>query len=172
MSQLPTDAIRGISQFGLALLGAVLAISAIGANPARANPDELIVKYDQSQIIKLPRPVAEIIIGNPMIADVAIQSSNLLVVTGKSFGVTNIIALDADRNVIQDQRVMVQRENARVVYLMKGLKRETYNCLPQCNPTVTIGDDSAFFGSVANDSQKKIKLIEGQTDGGSLGGGS
>ena len=106
-----------------------------------------------------------------MIADVAIQSSNLLVVTGKSFGVTNIIALDADRNVIQDQRVMVQRENARVVYLTKGLKRETYNCLPQCNPTVTVGDDTAFFSAVANDSQRKIKLIEGQTDGGSLGGG-
>ncbi|MGE3780345.1 MAG: pilus assembly protein N-terminal domain-containing protein [Pirellulaceae bacterium] len=171
MFQIRNDAIRGCSQIGLALLGAAMAISALATNPAKANPDELIVKYDQSQIIKLPRPVAEIIIGNPMIADVAIQSSNLLVITGKSFGVTNIIALDADRNVIQDQRVMVQRENARVVYLRKGLKRETYNCLPQCNPTVTVGDDTAFFSAVANDSQRKIKLIEGQTDGGSLGGG-
>jgi Flp pilus assembly secretin CpaC len=36
---------------------------------------------------------AEVIIGNPTIADVSVQGGNLLVVTGKSFGVTNIISL-------------------------------------------------------------------------------
>ena len=170
MFHLSTDAARGISSFSLALLGAAMALALVASSPARAQSDELIVKYDQSQILKLPRPVAEIIIGNPMIADVAIQSANLLVITGKSFGVTNIIALDADRNVIQDQRVMVQLDHSRVVYLQKGGKRETYNCTPQCSPTVTVGDDTGFFGQVAKDASQKIRLIEGQTDGGSLGG--
>ena len=166
------DATRGISSIGLALLGAAAGLAAMVATPVRAYAQsptqDLIVKYDQSQILKLPRPVAEIIIGNPMIADVAIQSNNLLVITGKSFGVTNIIVLDADRNIIQDQRVMVQREDAKVVYLQKAGKRESYNCTPQCNPTITVGDDTVYFDTVAKNSERKIKMIEGQTDGASI----
>ena len=60
---------------------------------ARAN--DLIVKYDQSQLLRLPRPAAAIIIGNPTIADVSVQGGNLLVVTGQSYGITNIIHLAA-----------------------------------------------------------------------------
>ena len=161
---------RTISNIAAAVLAATAGLAAVAAAPARANAQDLIVKYDQSQILKLPRPVAEIIIGNPMIADVAIQSSNLLVVTGKSFGVTNIIVLDADRNIIQDQRVMVQREDNKIVYLQKGSKRESWNCSPQCNPTITVGDDTAYFDTVAKNSERKIKMIEGQTDGASIAG--
>jgi hypothetical protein len=161
---------RNLSSTAVAILAAAASLAAITMAPGRASAEDLIVKYDQSQILKLPRPVAEIIIGNPMIADVAIQSSNLLVITGKSFGVTNIIVLDADRNVIQDQRVMVQREDAKIVYLQKGNKRESYNCSPQCNPTITVGDDTVYFDTVAKNSERKIKMIEGQTDGTSLSG--
>ena len=162
------DHARGIPGLGLTFLAAAVTLTAMSAAPTRSNANELIVKFDQSQIIKLPRPVTEIIIGNPMIADVAIQSSNLLVVTGKSFGLTNLIALDADRNVIIDQRVMVQRDNNRLLFLTKGGKRETYNCAPQCNPTITVGDDTVYFNQTAASSERKIRLIEGQTEGGSI----
>ncbi|MGE0627621.1 MAG: pilus assembly protein N-terminal domain-containing protein, partial [Hyphomicrobiaceae bacterium] len=111
------------------------------------------------------------IIGNPMIADIAIQASNLIVVTGKSFGVTNIIALDADRNIIQEQRVMVQRETTGVGRLTKGTKSESWNCSPQCNPTITVGDDSQYFSAPAESAQRKIKMTEGQTDGTNFGSG-
>lgn len=166
------NATRGISSVGLALLGAAAGIAAMLTSPSHANAQamDLIVKYDQSQILKLPRPASEIIIGNPMIADVAIQANNLLVITGKSFGITNIIVLDADRNIIQDQRVMVQREDAKIVYLQKAGKRESYNCTPNCNPTITVGDDTIYFDNVAKNSERKIKMIEGQTDGASISG--
>ncbi len=163
--RITADNAKGISNVGLALFAAAAGLAALASSSVRANANELIVKFDQSQIIKLPRPVAEIIIGNPMIADVAIQSSNMLVVTGKSFGLTNLIALDADRNIIVDQRVMVQRDNARLLFLTKAGKRETYNCSPQCNPTITVGDDAAYFTETARLSERKIKMIEGQTEG-------
>lgn len=166
--RLTADHAKGISNIGLALIAAAAGIAVLATNTLRANADELIVKFDQSQIIKLPRPIAEIIIGNPMIADVAIQSSNMLVVTGKSFGLTNLIALDADRNIIVDQRVMVQRDNARLLFLTKAGKRETYNCSPQCNPTITVGDDTGFFDQTARLSERKIRMIEGQTEGASV----
>lgn len=125
-----------------------LAVAFCFAAPS-ARAGDLLVRYDQSQLIRLPRPAAEVIIGNPSIADVTIQGGNLLVVTGKTFGVTNIIALDANRDIIQDQRVIVQRDEQRMVVLYRGPARESYTCTPYCSPTVTIGDDEKFFTTVS-----------------------
>ena len=101
-------------------LAGAMAMAAAGLAATQARASDLIVSYDQSQLLRLPRAASEVIIGNPSIADVAVQGGNLLVVTGKTFGVTNIIALDQERNVIQDQRVVVQRDEARTVNLHKA----------------------------------------------------
>ncbi len=129
-----------------------------------ANAQDLVVKYDQSQILRLPRPVAEIIIGNSSIIDVSVQSSNLLVITGKTFGITNVIALDSERNIIQDQRVMVARDDARSINLVKAGKRYSYNCSPQCNPSLVIGDDNSYFYDTVRGSIIKKAFSEGADD--------
>ena len=153
--------IAGRSSALIALLAGATMLAAMMIEATSARASDLIVKYDQSQLLRLPRPVREIIIGNPTIADVSIQTNTLLVITGKSFGITNIIALDSERNVIQDQRVIVQRDEVKVVNLQKGGKRESYNCSPQCNPSVTVGDDSGYFEQVAKNAERKMRLSEG-----------
>jgi hypothetical protein len=140
------------------------AVFALSGLPATAG--DLIARYDQSQLLRLPRRASEIIVGNPSIADVALQDGNLLVVTGKTFGITNIIALDADHNVIQDQRVMVERDESRVVNVHKGSERFTYACTPNCEPTLTIGDDKDFFTNVQSANSSKTKFSEGASDQG------
>ena len=102
------------------LRGAV-ALCAVAVAGGLAQANDLIVRYDQSQLLRLPRSISQVIIGNPSIADASVQGSNLIVVTGKTFGVTNIIALDKQGNVIQDQRVIVQRDDVRMVNLHKGI---------------------------------------------------
>jgi hypothetical protein len=139
------------------------------AAPA-AMAGDLIVRYDQSQLLRLPRPASEIIIGNPSIADATLQNGNLLVVTGKTFGITNIIALDGDHNIIQDQRIMVERDDRRVVNLMKGSERYTYACTPNCEPTLTIGDETHFFDSVKAANSSKTAFSNGT--GASAGAGN
>jgi Flp pilus assembly secretin CpaC len=158
----PKSKIATAMQAGLAAIMAILATMALDARQAKAN--DLIVRYDQSQILRLPRPVSELIIGNPSIADVAIQGSDILVITGKTFGVTNVIALDAERNVIQDQRVLVQRDEQRLVNLHKGAMRQSYTCSPNCQPTITIGDDPAYFDQVMKSSSSKTKFSDSGTE--------
>jgi hypothetical protein len=136
---------------------------------SKARASDLIVAYDQSQLLRLPRPVASVIIGNPSIADVAIQGGNLLVVTGKTFGVTNIIALDSERNIIQDQRIIVQRDEVRTVNLNKGAVRQSYSCTPVCSPTLTIGDDKDYFDTISKHAETKTKFSNG--DNSQNGGG-
>ena len=149
---------RGFAIVPAPIVSLMLACACMaGANGAmsKARAADLMVRYDQSQLLRLPRPATEVIIGNPSIADVAIQGGNLLVVTGKSFGVTNIIALDAQRNVIQDQRVVVDHDELRTLSLYKGTKRESYTCTPDCSPTITIGDGMEYFDAIAKSAQQK-----------------
>ena len=137
-----------------------VAVAALGCASLMAAADsagaaDLVVRYDQSQLIRLPRPVTEVIIGNPSIADVTVQGGNLLVVTGKTFGVTNVIALDAQRNVIQDQRVVVEQDPRHTVVLYKGSLRHSLTCSPTCTPAIVIGDDPAYFDLISKSAQAK-----------------
>lgn len=159
---MPTAAVSVCRQnFRLFLLvtGATSVLAALlAAGAARAA--DLVVAYDQSQLLRLPRPVSSVIIGNPSIADVAIQGGNLLVVTGKTFGVTNIIALDEERNIIQDQRVVVQRDEVRTVNLSRGGERQSYSCTPTCSPTLTIGDDTKYFETISKHAAEKTRFSD------------
>ena len=147
--------------------GAVLATS-LSANLAIAS-DDLIVRYDQSQLLRMPRAVSEIIIGNASIADVTVQGGNMLVITGKTFGITNIIALDREKNVIQDQRIVVERDERGIVNLSRAGQRQSFSCSPNCSPTLTIGDEAAFFDQVVKHGSTKTKFSE--TGGDGSGGG-
>jgi len=145
--------------------------AALSALAGAASANDLIVRYDQSQLLRLPRAISQVIIGNPSIADASVQGTNLIVVTGKTFGVTNIIALDKQGNVIQDQRVIVQRDDVRMVNLHKGSQRQSFTCAPHCTPTITIGDDNEFFETISGHAQRKTQFSASESDAGGGGGG-
>lgn len=159
------------SAIARAAAGAVSFV-ALAASSQTANAQDLIVKYDQASIVRLSRPAAEIIVGNPSITDVSIQSGTSLVITGKSFGVTNIIALDAQGQVIRDQRVMVRVDDDRMVIVNNGGKRHSYACTPNCAPTLTVGDDADFFSKTQATVSSKAKTSEAAASGDGGGGGN
>ena len=77
---------------------AVAFVLASGASPARAETSMIAVTLDQAKIVKLAPGTATLIVGNPMIADVTmLKNNNTMVITGKGFGQTNLIAIDASR---------------------------------------------------------------------------
>ena len=114
---------------------------------ARDRLDSVAVVVDQAKVIKLPDSTQTVIVGNPMIADVTVQKNGILVVTGKSFGVTNMIALDGKGAMLAESRVMVRPATDTVVTIHRGMERESYSCAPQCQPTIQLGDAGRFFDS-------------------------
>ena len=100
---------------------------------------------DQATIVKLPERVATIVVGNPLIADVTIQAGGMMIVTGKGYGVTNIIALDRSGAVLMDRAIQVLGPQANVVVVYRGVNRESYSCAPICERRITLGDTPEFF---------------------------
>ena len=111
------------------------------ADPAVATPETIVVSLNQAKIIRLPPNAQTVIVGNPSIADVTVQKNGILVVTGKSYGMTNVIALDAKGALLGESRLRVDNANDAIVMVQRGLERQSYTCTPSCEPTVTLGDD-------------------------------
>jgi hypothetical protein len=114
-----------------------------------AQADSLTVNIDEARIMKLPERVATIVIGNPLIADAALQSGGVLVVTGKGYGSTNMLALDRSGRVVMDKTVLVLSpvSSSDLVVVFKGVERESYSCTPDCERRITLGDSPAYFGA-------------------------
>ncbi len=73
---------------------------------------DINVVLDQARLVKLPERVATIVIGNPLVADISLQGGGgTMVVTGKSYGVTNLIALDRAGAVLMNSSVEVKGPN-------------------------------------------------------------
>src|SRR5215472_1904727 len=83
-----------------------LALLAAGA-AAPAHADTVTINVDQAHVMRLPDRVATIVIGNPMIADATLQGGGVLVVTGKGYGATNLVALDRAGRVLLSHTVQV-----------------------------------------------------------------
>jgi hypothetical protein len=66
-----------------------------------------------------------------------------MVVTGKGFGQTNLIALDAQGNVLDEKMIRVVPTTSTLL-VQRGTDRESYSCAPQCMPTVQLGDGKIF----------------------------
>ena len=133
--------IRGSARCALGLLLLVAATMAAGGALAA----DINVILDQAKLLKLPERVATIVVGNPLIADVALQSGGILVVTGKGYGVTNLIVLDRAGNVQMEKTVLVQGPRENVVVVHRGIERESYSCAPKCDRRITLGDSQTFF---------------------------
>ncbi|MFN3658752.1 MAG: pilus assembly protein N-terminal domain-containing protein [Pseudolabrys sp.] len=111
-----------------------------------AQADTVTINLDQARIMKLPDRVATIVIGNPLIADATLQSGGMLVVTGKGYGATNMVALDRNGRVVMDKTVQVLGPGGGdLVVVYKGIERESYSCAPECERRVTLGDSAPYF---------------------------
>jgi hypothetical protein len=116
------------------------------------------VVVDQAKVIRLPEKTQTVIVGNPMIADIAVQKNGILVVTGKSFGVTNFIALDGGGRMLAESRVTVSAASDSVVVVQRGMERESYSCAPRCQPAIQLGDSIKFFDEVGGQATNRSKM--------------
>ncbi|MEX0345602.1 MAG: pilus assembly protein N-terminal domain-containing protein [Rhizobiaceae bacterium] len=119
----------------LSKLAGLLTASVIGLSVASvsANAENGIeVVLNQAKILKLARPADTIVVGNPEIADAAVQNSSTIVLTGKGFGLTNLVILDEDGAPIIDEQVFVTRQDARSVRVYRRSSLQTLSCTPRC----------------------------------------
>ena len=134
MNRAPHFALRGLTRRA----GPAVSLAA-------PDPDRIAVYVDQAKLVKLPAKVATIVVGNPLIADVTMQSGGIIVVTGKGYGATNFIAMDRNGEVLVDRQIQVEGPTDQLVTVYRGVDRESYSCVPVCQKRITLGDGTNYF---------------------------
>ncbi|MFV2093404.1 MAG: pilus assembly protein N-terminal domain-containing protein [Hyphomicrobiales bacterium] len=129
------------------------------ATPAFAS-EQVLVPMDEARIIRLNRAPTTVIVGNPLIADVTVQDERLLVVVGKTYGTTNIIALDENGEELSSLDVSVRTGGNNNVQVFYGDSRTSYTCAPRCERRIEIGDEVSKFDVTTKQASDKIKLYD------------
>ena len=136
-------------------------VAASGA-PGSSGIDSVTVLVDHAKVIRLPERTQTVVVGNPIVADITVQRNGILVVTGKSYGATNLIALDGSGLMLAESMISVQAPTDAVVTVQRGLQRESYSCTPTCQPSLRLGDSADYFGSVGSQATQRNSLATQQ----------
>jgi Flp pilus assembly secretin CpaC len=111
---------------------AAAALAVLAYTPAAYAEAGIKVVMNQAKIVKLARAADTIVIGNPAIADASVQDASTIVLTGKGFGVTNLVVLDQEGAPIIDEQVIVTRGANSTVRIYRRSQVQTMSCAPYC----------------------------------------
>jgi Flp pilus assembly secretin CpaC len=123
---------------------AALALAAACFTAAPALAQVFRVPADHAALIRLPGEAAAIVVGNPAIADANLYDARTIFITGKQFGRTNLIALNAQGRVLYTADLAVTGNDRGVVQVFRNNTRASYVCSPDCQAIPTLADDAAW----------------------------
>lgn len=142
---------RTIRRLAAIALSGVILTGMAGATTALADAG-ISILMNQAKILKLARPADTIIIGNPQIADASVQDSSTIILTGRGFGVTNLVVIDTDGMPLLDEQVIVSRGTANSVRVYRRADVQTLSCTPYCE------------GAFRTDAEQASDAAMGQTN--------
>ncbi len=108
-----------------------------------AQAQSLNVEIDRSSRIALTGSASSVIVGNPAIADVTVVDANTLFVTGKGYGVTEVIAVDGVGRTLFQGEIVVTGGSTGSVRVWRGARATEMACAASCAPSIRNGDDAA-----------------------------
>jgi Flp pilus assembly secretin CpaC len=109
------------------------------AGTAAAEEPFMRVYMDHARVLRLDRPVSKVIVGNAKVADATVADARTIVLTGRNFGTTNLVLLDADGNAIVDERILVSIDEGNTVRVFRQTDRTVLSCTPNCEENASGG---------------------------------
>ena len=119
---------------------ACLSLLALGAAaPALAQSRPLSVEIDHTARLNLRGAAASVVVGNPQIADVTVVDEHTLFISGRGFGVTEVVVLDGMGRTIYQSEVVVSAPSSGQVRVWRGSTVTDMACSSTCAPSVRVG---------------------------------
>jgi Flp pilus assembly secretin CpaC len=106
------------------------------ATASGAAAPTLAVAIDQSTPINLPAGTRDVMIGNPLIANVNVVDQGKAVILGVGYGVTNLVVIDQLGRTVMERQIVVSAPTANRVSMIRGSRVEDYACATGCERSV------------------------------------
>ncbi len=120
------------------------------AGPLAAEP--LVVPIDHSTRLNVAGSAASVVVGNPQVADVTVVDSHTVFVSGRGYGETDVVVLDAAGRTLYSGDVIVGTPNGGRVSVYRAGERTDLACAPGCEVSFrssTKGTSSGSAGGAA-----------------------
>jgi hypothetical protein len=129
------------------ILLAAAIVASTGIANAAPKGDGVALALDEVRTLTFKNPITTVYVGNPSIADVTMIDARHAFVQGKSYGRTNIVALDRENTTVFNTNVSVSGgQGGGTVTLNRGAQRVTLTCAGgRCEPTPTPGDEQKTY---------------------------
>jgi Pilus formation protein N terminal region len=139
-----------------AIAGIVYGSAALAQAPAT-----ITMPADEVRVVTFPAPVKTVYIGNPTIVDVTVIDSRRVFLQAKSFGTTNLLALDSEGRQVVEERVAVYNRGEAVVTLQRGSQRTTLSCIGErCEVNPIPGDQAEPYDLVNSQIEKRDQRLK------------
>ncbi|MNK24881.1 hypothetical protein D3C87_431970 [compost metagenome] len=125
---------RPITLRSIALATAGLVAGIASSTLAQTRP--LNVEIDSATRVQLRAPASSVIVANPRIADVTVVDANTLFITGKGYGVTDVVAVDALGRALFQTQIVVSAGSTGNVRVWRGGDATDMACGASCSPSV------------------------------------
>ncbi len=110
---------------------------------AGAASAQISVRVDQVRRLSFPGTAADVIVGNPDIADVTVVDGRNVFVSGRAAGLTDVVVLDAAGRTLMSGSVRVglpgETGDGPQVSIARGTGVTTVSCTPRCADSVAGG---------------------------------
>ena len=129
-----------------AVLLAVFVAATAAASVAQA--ESTVIHLNQSRRVVLRGTAANIIVGDPSVADVTVIDSHSVILQGKGYGSTDVLVMDRAGRTLLDDHVMVSAPGNRIVVTIhRGINvapgvEFSCTCSPRCQSLMTSAKDT------------------------------
>ena len=148
---------------------ALLALCTLASAPAAAQ--SYSVPIDQASLLRLPEDAAAIVVGNPAIADATLFNSRTVFISGRAYGQTNLIALNAHGEVIYANDLSVSQSDREHVQVFHNRVQTSFICNPVCSSIPLIGEERTYFDTIMNQREATAGAADGAAQRDLNGGG-
>ncbi len=136
------DICRRLYSFRLCNFYAILTLSVCGVasditqsfanNVVFPSQSGFVLVLSKATDIVLPSGAASVVIGNPEIADILVQTGTSLTISGKRVGQTNMLVRDQENRLLVDLQLDVVPPDTASLTVYRGADKTDYDCRPLC----------------------------------------
>ncbi len=123
-----------------------------------ASAETISVEAGKALPVRLKGEAASVVLGNKNVADVSVHDENLVFVTGKSHGTTNLMVFNRDGAEIYSADVVVTTLVSGLVTVNRSGRINTIDCTPTCRAVLNPGDDPEYFSGLIDQQESMKKL--------------
>src|SRR4051812_30969052 len=148
-----------------------------------AMADGLNLNWREARVVKLAKPATSVVVGDPTVADVTLDTPDTVIIFGKTPGETNLLVLSGTQELLLDWPIIVSPVSARHVSVLNASGEAaptevlyacgTERCARVLSPTdVQFSSSATSSTSSDTDAASAGQAAAATTGGGNQGAGA